>query len=226
MKKIVILGLLLLSLSLLASCAPRYVCPDGSVAADPESCPKGQEQIIDPETPTLNTVVVELLTKSKNVESMSYEYKRLDRPLERPVNVWVKKLLVKQEVNVQTDIQKKNEMDTVIFDTGARTATAYCESVRFCLKTGEKGEVDYEQYYIKTPLDWIDGVTSAEKISEAVIDGRKVWQLRTPEGVDLWVDTFYGVPLRVDAEGVRYQFDNPLFNGVKDEEVGFVERDV
>lgn len=157
---------------------------------------------------------------------MSYQYKRFDRPLEKPVDVWIKKLIVKQELLVQTDVLNKNTMDVIIFDTGAKTAQAYCESQRYCIKTGDAGSVDYDQYYLKTPLDWIDGVTSAEKISEAKIGTRSVWQLRTPEGIDLWVDTYYGVPLRVETGTERHDYQNVLFNSIEEKDVQFKEKDL
>ena len=222
MKKIL---LLLLSLSiLLTACSTKYVCTDGSTVSDPSTCPKPTVQAGEPTEQ--GSPIEELLAKSRNVESMSYQYKRFDRPLEKPVMVWIKKLIVKQELLVQTDVLNKNIMDAVIFDTGAKTAQAYCESQHYCVKTGLAGEVDYDQYYVKTPLDWIDGVSAAEKISEAQIDGRKVWQLQTKEGVSLWVDTYYGVPLRVDMGEERHEFQNILFNSIEDADVQFKEKDL
>lgn len=207
----------------LTACGTKYVCSDGSTVTDPNLCPRAKEA--EPVV-SQGLTVEELLLKSKNVESMSYQYKRFDKPLEKPLKVWVKKLIVKQELNVQTEILNKNEMDAIIFDTGAKTAQAICESKKYCLKTGEIGIADYEQYYLKTPLDWIDGVTSAEKISESKIGARGVWQIRTPEGVHLWVDTYYGVPLRADVGSERHEFQNVLFNGVQDSDVQFIERDL
>lgn len=220
MKGKLVLILLLIAL-LVVSCAPtRYVCPDGSTVADADLCPKAPAP-----TKTISAEIEEVLSKSKNVESISYDYKRFDKPLERPVNVWVKKLAVKQELIVQTGILNKNEKDVIIFNLADRTARAYCESKNFCIKTGDVGAVDFDQYYFKTPLDWIDGVTSAEKISEAKIGERTVWQLKTPEGVSLWVDSYYGIPLRVDVGDERHEFQNPLFNEVQDKDVQFIERE-
>jgi len=221
MKRIPLLILLLVAL-LAVSCATKYVCPDGSTVADPASCPKVPEE----PTETLSAEIEELLSRSKNVESMSYDYKRVDQPLVRPVSVWIKDVYVKQELLVQTDILNKNEMDVIIFNTAAKTAQAYCESQRYCVKTGDAGMVDYGTYYLKTPLDWIDGVASAEKISEAKIGDRAVWQLKTKDGANLWVDTYYGVPLRVDVGNERHEFQNLIFNRVQEKEVQFEERDL
>ncbi|MDP3699176.1 MAG: hypothetical protein Q8R47_06350 [Nanoarchaeota archaeon] len=220
---LIILGLL--TVLFVTSCATKYVCTDGSTVSDPDLCPKTTEEIKEPVS-NQGLSIEELLMKSRNVESMSYDYKRVDKPLEKPVDVWIKKLIIKQRLNVQTEVLNKNTMDAVIFDTGATTAQAICESKKYCIKTGDAGPVDYDQYYVKTPLDWIDGVASAEKISEAKIGTRNVWQLRTPEGVSLWVDTYYGVPLRVDVGNERHEFQNVLFNGVQEKDVQFAERDL
>ncbi len=215
---LIVLGLLMTLV--ITSCTTKYVCSDGSTATNPDSCPKVSEA----PAKVLSAEIREILSKSKNVESLSYDYKRVDKPLERPVNVWIKKLTVKQELIVQTGILNKNVMDVVIFNLADRTVHAYCESKKFCIKTGDVGAVDFDQYYLKTPLDWIDGVTSAEKISEAKIGERKVWQLKTDEGVSLWVDTYYGIPLRVDVGSERHEFQNIIINSVADGEVQFVEK--
>ncbi len=220
MKRVLLL-LLLLSISLLlAACSTKYVCPDGSTVADADSCPETRAPV-----KVLSVEIEDILSKSKNVESMSYDYKRVDKPLERPVNVWIKKLMVKQEFNVQTEILNKNEMDVIIFNLADKTASVYCESKKFCIKTGDVGVVDFDQYYVKTPLDWVDGVTSAEKKGEARLANREVWILQLDENVTLWVDTFFGVPLRVDNSQERHEFQNPIFNGVTDEEVQYKEKE-
>lgn len=215
MNKIFLL-LLLLSALLLASCSTKYVCADGSVVKDLAACPKSLEKFNEP-------AVEEILAKSKNVESMSYDYKRVDKPLEKPLKVWAKGMWVKQELPVQREVLYRNDKDVIVFNIVEKTAQGYCESVNFCIKTGDSGAVDYQQYYLKTPLDWVDGLESVEKISEAKIGNRNVWQLRTKDGVDLWLDTYYGVPLRVDVGTERYAYQNIIFNRVEDEEVQFVE---
>ncbi len=213
--------LLLLSISLLlVACSTKYVCPDGSTVTDVNSCPQSKAP-----AKALSAEIEDILSKSKNVESMSYDYKRVDKPLERPVHVWIKKLMVKREFNVQTEVLNKNEKDVIIFNLADKTATVYCESKKFCIKTGNVGAVDFNQYYVKTPLDWVDGVTSAEKKGEARLANRNVWILQLDENVTLWVDTYFGVPLRVDNGQERYEFQNSIFNSVEEKDVQFIERE-
>lgn len=221
MKKVL---LLLMVSFFLVSCTPQYVCPDGSIVSDPASCPR-EEQKIDEEVVAVPDPVEEFLSKRKSVESMSYEYKRIDKPLEKALTVWVKRAVVKRELLVQTNILNTNEMDVVIFNTADRTAHAYCESKKYCIKTGDAGAVDFDQHYIKTPLDWVEGIISAEKKGEARLGDRDVWILQMNGNVTMWVDTFFGVPLRVDKDQERHEFQNPAFNSVTDEDVQYREKE-
>src|SRR3989344_1140467 len=221
MKKAWIFTLLLLSL-LTASCTTKYVCPDGSTVSRPDLCSKIEVEKQPQEV--LSQDIREVLDKNKNVHSMSYQYKRFDQPLVRAVKVWVKEKQVKQELAVQSTVWHKNEMDVVIFDTEKRTAEAYCESRRLCIKTGDAGPVNFDQYFVKNPLDWVEDLISAEKISEAQIGGRNVWRLRTDTNIDLWTDTFFGVHLRVDVGNERHEFQNIAFNSVADSDIQFSEK--
>jgi|SRR3989338_5834237 len=216
--KILLILLLLLSALLLVSCGTKYVCPDGSTVSRQDLCPVEKQHQETPQE------IREVLDHSAKVNSISYQYKRVDLPLVRAVKVSVKGKYVKQELIVQTTVLNKNQMDVIIFDTQNRTAEAYCESRRLCVKTGDAGPVNFDQYYLKTPLDWVNNLAYAEKISEADIGNRDVWQLRTDAGVGLWIDTYFGVPLRVDVGNERHEYQNIVFNSVADSEVQFIEK--
>jgi|GEM_PF-6562060 len=215
MRKFLVLILLLLSV-IVASCATKYVCADGSTVSRQDLCP------VEKQHKETAQEIRDVLDLSIKVNSMSYQYKRVDQPLVRAVKVWVKGKIVKQELIVQTGVLNKNQMDVIIFDTQNKTAEAYCQSRKLCVKTGDAGPVNFDQYYIKTPLDWSKGVSYAEKISEASIVNRDVWQLRA-DGADLWTDTYFGVPLRVDLGNERHEYQNIVFNSVADSEVQFAE---
>jgi len=222
MKRAIIFALMICSLFLL-SCAPtKYVCQNGNVVADPAFCVQVEEKKVIEEILPADPVK-ELMAKSKDVESLSYDYKRVDKPLEKGFKVWVQEVAVKQELPLQTEVLNSVEMDTVIFDTLAKTANAYCQSKKYCIKTGDIGAVEFDKYYIKTPLDWIDGISSAEKKGEARLANRDVWILELEGNVTMYVDTFFGVPLRVDNGQERHEFQNMIFNGVTDEQVQFTE---
>ncbi|MEK6863197.1 MAG: hypothetical protein AABW53_00705 [Nanoarchaeota archaeon] len=223
-------SLLLLALVIaVSSCTVKYVCPDGSEVLDSSLCSSADqpepEQITTEKTSNLVPAdVQELLDQRKDIASMFYNYKRFDQPLEAPLKFWVKGIMVKRELPIEKKVLNKNEMDVVIFNTVSRTANFYCESQKYCIKTGDIGSADYDQYYIKTPFDWAEEITSAEKTSEELVFNRKVWVLKTNQEISMWVDIFSGLPLRVDAGDKRHEFDIPVFNRVEDDDVKFTEK--
>jgi len=219
MRKVLLL-LLILSL-LLVSCTTKYVCPDGRTVEDLQLCEQNNKAPVE----ELPAEIGEILAKSSNVKSMTYYYRRIDKPLEAPLQFWIKGPIVKRELPVQTQVYQKNEMDVIMFNIIDKTATAYCESKKFCIKNGEIGPVDYDKYYIKTPFEWREEIISAEKLTEEIIEKRKVWLLKANDGVLMWIDTYYGLPLRVEVGPERHEFQEIVFNAVEDAEVSFVERE-
>ena len=82
---------------------------------------------------------------------------------------------------------------------------------------GKKDPLNYEEFYINTPFDWLDKIEYAEKLGEELIDKRKTFRLSTDNAGIVWIDTFFGVPLQVEYEDNKYQFTKMTFNDVKDE---------
>ena len=87
-------------------------------------------------------------------------------------------------------------------------------------------DVNLKKYYRKTPIDWIESVTYAEKVAEEQMQQRNVWQLKyTEDGktVTMWVDEYYGVPLKIKVkEGGavnEYIFEDIAFNSVDDSDL-------
>src|SRR3989344_1005159 len=223
------LSLLLLMLLVLTSCVKQYVCLDGTTVNDPTLCKSDEPAVVqEPPVAVLEKIpseIQEILDRSADIESLSYNYKRVDRPLDEAYTFWVKGNAVKRELPIQTTVLNKNEMDVVVFETVAKTANAYCESKKYCIKTGDIGAVQYGQYYVNTPLDWKEKIVSAKKVSEAKLFGRKVWTLETNDGMVMWLDLFSGLPLRVEVDGQRHEFQDPNFNRVEDQDVRFLERE-
>ena len=107
--------------------------------------------------------------------------------------------------------------DVIYLDKESKTAQAYCDS-RKCKVKGKKEDLNYEEFYIFTPLDWINEIESAEKIGEELIEKRNTWKLSTNKGT-IWVDSYYGVPMQVEFAENTYKFQKMNFNDVKDEDV-------
>jgi len=139
------------------------------------------------------------------------------------IKVWIKDDTVKRNIDFDRDKPGDIEQDAVIFNTTKKTATAYCEDLGACETSGEVGEVTYDDYYVKTPFDWSNEITSAEKIGEVTLYDRETWIIEANDGMKVWLDNYYGIPLKVELGEISYEFSYPAFNKVDDEELGFVE---
>lgn len=106
--------------------------------------------------------------------------------------------------------------DSIFIDKTARTAQSYCEAA-YCRYKGKKEDLSYGNAYINSIFDWID-VTDAKKVGEELIEARSTWKLETNKGI-VWVDSFYGVPLKVESSGKSYRFEQISVNSVQDSDV-------
>ena len=58
----------------------------------------------------------------------------------------------------------------------------------------------------------------AIKVGEEIIDSRSTWKIETNLGT-IWVDNFYGIPLKAEADGKIYRFEQLAVNSVQDSDV-------
>lgn len=230
--------LVLVAAVILAGCSKEYQCANGKIVSDPSLCASEQKSAPAQESPTASAVaetpvleynipegIQKVLDRSKTLKSFTYIYKEVHRPLELPRTFWIKGSIVKREMPVITSILYNNKIDTAIFDRVKKTAMGYCESEKYCAVRGKVGPLDYDEYYVNTPFDWIEEIRTAEKLNSERMFDRDVWKLNVNKGeMTMWVETYYGVPLRVDVGGKRYEFTYPVFNSLTDSDVAFKER--
>lgn len=217
----------LIGILILVGCTQQYVCADGTVVSKPALCPR-QEAPFEPTATvisipqqTLPAEIQNLLTKSNAVKTMKYDFKEVHKPLETAYTTWVGEEKVKRELPIIESPLHTNEIDVVIFDIVQKTALGYCESPTYCQRVGEIKTVDYDQYYENTPFDWLKLIVSAEKIGKETLFKREVWKLNVNNNVTMWIDTYYGMPLKVEVNGKGYEFRDPVFNSVREEDVAF-----
>lgn len=245
MKHAIILGILILSL-FLVSCGKttNFVCPDGKIVTDPSSCGTGNNNPIEDQvSPTteeksagssdsipdlpMAPKVQRLIDKGLSVGSFSYDFKDLQKPKEALTYHYnIKSSLVKRYLPITTKILYQNDFDVVIFNRENKTATAYCESQEYCKKVGEYGQVNYDDYYVDTPLDWLEKIKTAELTSTSEeVFGRSTWTVKANDGEFMvWIEDYYGVPLKVQEGNLGYEFREPKFNTLSDSAVAFEER--
>ena len=114
-------------------------------------------------------------------------------------------------------LDRPESYDSIFIDKTAKTAQSYCID-RTCLYKGKKGDLNYADAYISTVFDWLDSVKQAKKTGEEVIDNRNTWKIETNEET-LWLDTYYGIPLRAESGGKIFKFVQIAPNIVEDADV-------
>lgn len=219
MNKKYLTFLLTVVLIFILSCAPVQEAPKTTITPKTESSTSTKTQAeTTQEKPTVIAAdVKDLLNKYKTkVSSIYYKY----RGPETGSNFhefYIKGNKVKYKPYLELkSLDRPESYDAIFIDKVAKTAQSYCTAA-YCAYKGKKADLSYETTYISTVFDWVD-VTSAEKVGEEVIDSRSTWKLNTNKGI-LWVDTFYGVPLKVESSGKTYRFEQISINTVTDADV-------
>ncbi|GEM_PF-3961111 len=128
---------------------------------------------------------------------------------------------------------RKHYFDTVYLDMAAKTGLAYCESRHEsrCLDQNREFIVDYNDFIIKTPYEWVKEVpfdavwTGGEQIDNRAAE---VVEYDRPDGttVRIKIDAYAGLPREVwifrgDVENTleRYAFRDFSINSVKGSDV-------
>ncbi len=221
MKKRHLQYVLILAISvILASCAQP------SAPVQPVSQTEGGTEAMEPADEaapaqaiqkTLSEDAKELLGRQSRIKSISYKYKGPETS-DNFYDFYIKEDKIKYLPWLAVkSLDNKDSYDSIFLDTKARTAASYC-IVNTCLYKGKKADLNYGQSYISTIFDWTDDLESAEKIGEELIDDRAAWKFETNKGM-IWLDTFYGIPLKVESNGNIYRFQHISANGVLDSDV-------
>ena len=123
--------------------------------------------------------------------------------------------------------------DTVYLEPTTKTAAAFCENKNKdrCRDNDRKFDVSYEDFVIKTPLEWLASiprdarVTGSESFDERM---SSVVEYTRDDGatVRIWIDRFSGVPVRVlifmgEVENIleEYNFKNLVINTLTSQDV-------
>lgn len=101
-------------------------------------------------------------------------------------------------------------VETIILDTDARTATAYCAR-RDCdgVPTPAPRTMPYADWSWVSPGEWLDGLRDVEKLGEETVADRAAYRLAAEwddRPVTVWVDRFSGLPLQVIDGSTTYMY--------------------
>lgn len=162
--------------------------------------------------------VKQLLDKSKTrVSNIYYKYKGPETE-DKYYDFYIKGVKIKYlPARKLQALDQQDSYNSIYINIADKTAKSYCDD-RACIYKGMKSALDYDKTYILTMFDWANGITKANKVGEEVIDDRTTWKVQTNEGT-FWLDTFYGIPLKIESNGKIYRFQQLNVNGVQDSDV-------
>ena len=223
MKNKVILFTLVFLLLIINACTPapgEVTPPEPGKVIEVEEEEETAEGVI--EIKEMPAEVKELLSiADERVESLRYDYKGPQ------TQNFVYKFFVRDDMvkykpypAYKTLDLDDDAYDTIYFNKETKTAAAYCDD-RKCRVNGKKADLNYDDVYIWTPLDWLENIEYAEKAGEQLMDGgrKNTWKLSTSNLGTIWVHTFSGVPVQAKLAGNEYQFLNLVFDDVAEEDV-------
>ncbi|MBU0614489.1 MAG: hypothetical protein KJ601_00170, partial [Nanoarchaeota archaeon] len=167
------------------------------------------------------STVQKAIDKGKTIKSISYTFQSLDNGVTTIRSAFVKgdKMKLKKSVEgAYGVIPKGKEHDTIYIDMTAKTAIGYCEDNKICTRSDAPIALDYEKEVVLDPLTLLDQIESAEKIATEQLDSRNVVKFSSEIGT-AWIDTYYGVIMRVEEGASIIRFENWEVNQVKDDEV-------
>ena len=198
----------------LISCAPAQKEPVSNVKVEQPS----KETASVKTTPQTLSDVDELLSKYKTkVQSIYYKYRGPETG-NSLYEFYVKdnriKYIPAREIQ---SLDQEDSYDTIFIDKIGSTAQSYCLAA-YCRYQGQKANLNFDKYYILTPFDWLSGITQAKKVGEEVIDDRSTWKIETNKGI-LWVDIFYGIPLKAEYGDKTYRYQQISTNSIKDSDL-------
>ena len=206
------------ALIFILSCSPIQEAPKTTITPKTESSTSTKTQAETTQsTAEISADVKELLNKLKTkVSSIYYKYRGPETGSNfHEFYIKGNKIKYKPSLEIKT-LDQPGSYDAIFIDKVAKTAQSYCTAA-YCAYKGKKADLSYATAYISTVFDWID-VTSAEKVGEEVINSRNTWKIETNKGI-LWVDTFYGIPLKIESGGKTYKFEQLAVNSVTDADV-------
>ncbi len=169
-----------------------------------------------------------LFSKADKAQILKYTY--AETPSTLPENTYtVSRQRMKVELENRYRYSQDESYDTVYLDLESRTATGYCEhrDRAMCPEPNKEYDAEYDKYYYKTPFEWLESITSAELTGRSEqVNGRTgievSFSINREQG-EMLVDSFYGVPLEMDYQDVKYEFRNIEVNIAKQEDLTHTE---
>ena len=220
---------------LLVACAPQEVSDVEVSSEEAEIVPEAEEPVQEqveekmPETDSVKEMKAEMSDETKEllglaekkVKNYEYEYQGPETG-QFVYNFWIKGDKIKIELHKSQKYQTaEDDFSVVYMDKAEKTAMGVCEVKSLCKKNTDTIDIYYEDWNIKTPLDYLAEITSYEIVSTEKIDNREAYRGESNIGM-VWIDTYTGVPVQVEKDGKRImRIEQFKFNQVDDSEVEY-----
>lgn len=218
-----ICAVIISALLLFVGCAAKYVCPDGTSVSDPTKCKQYGEEgkvTVEVEKPaseetketegTKYVTVVEknlepafqdFVDKTKIYTNYQFRYTGPDSAYSMEVSVLNSKMKYYFK-DYTLKYALKEFYDNVILNMQEKTAYQYCESKTKCSDENRAfvRQVDYSARKIPTLDEVMDSIVKATIIGDEMMMQKSSKKVAYTDkdnitGV-MWVDKYYGVPLR------------------------------
>ena len=219
---------LLLVLVLLVGCATTPEAkPPESIPAEPTQEPTqpveqpsetAPTETSTPELVKIPNDIKEILEKGKTkLTSYSYNYKSPES--DEAYEIYIKESKIKVVPSEIVNVEGEKFYNVIYLDTQEKTAEAYCEGYSNCgVNLGKIKDLNYDDAYIETPLDWLEKVTEATEIDQRTVEGRSSLYLETNIG-KITVESYYGFLYKIEQGSQKWEFTDAAFNSVKDSDV-------
>lgn len=174
---------------------------------------------------SISSEVQGLIDSAEDVSSYSFVYSGPGLPQH---TYYVKGDMVVVELKKATDYKLSQNFTHVYIDTSTSEAMAYCnvdDKNRCPNGIQSHGSVDMDEYYVKTPLDWLKSLQTAETLG-----GGPQFEQRNTVRVDFTAEDgtsgeihaldFYGLPGRVKMDdGTVIEFKDLSIGNVADDKI-------
>ncbi len=210
----------LVAMILIAGCGTKQEMPEYT-EPEPiaETTTTTVQQMEEPkQEPAMADDIRELLDKGKaKLKSYSYSYKGPEHNFDYVMDVKGDKIRIQLPNLVY--LSDNSAYNTIYLDTKEKTAKGYCLDCKsYQLEEGMIADLDYDDAYIETPLEWLEKVNEAEKLDSVTVEGRECERLQTNIG-RITVENYYGFLYEIRDGEDRWEFTQASFNSVGDADV-------
>jgi hypothetical protein len=168
----------------------------------------------------LDPEIKKIIDQNSKLKSMNYYYYETDGA--QGYGYYIKGSNVKVILAGSSIYKAENLFDTVYLDLNVKSAFGYCLNRQRCGPNPSIKTLNFNDYYRKTPLDWVQEITSGSKTGEEQIGGRDTYIIsfsRAGTDYKVWLDTYFGVPLKFQEGQKTYEYREAKFNMVSDNDV-------